>query len=290
MNKNFYYTNAILEEELKQRSIYSEELIDKISQNGGSLKGISEIPKDMQKIFVIASEISPEWHVKMQAAFQNNGVDSAVSKTINMLNNATVEDVNNAYMLAYKMKCKGITIYRDGSRQNQVLSTNSTSVSENNQTESKYVKPNKRKKRTPGITEDYFVGCGKLYITVNGDKDGLVETFSNLGGNGVCSGYSEGLSRMISLAMRSNIDPYEIVDQLQMVKCPNCKGKKIDAKSCPHAFSKAIETRLKELGINKQEKQIETIVVENVEECKHPKMIMQEGCNVCPDCGYSKCS
>jgi ribonucleoside-diphosphate reductase alpha chain len=288
-NQEFYFTNEILKEKLSELGILSNELLQKISNNNGSVKGIKEIPKDVQKIFVTAMEISPEWHVKMQAAFQNNGVDSAVSKTVNMPNNATVQDVEKAYMMAYDLGCKGITIFRDGCRgENQVLTTGS-SIPENNQTETKYVKPTKRKKRTPGITEDYQVGCGKLYITINGDQNGLIETFSNLGANGVCSGYSEGLSRMISLAMRSNIDPYEIIEQLKVVKCPNCKGKKVDAKSCPDAFSKAIETRLKELNIQKE---AEKEIVQNYDktECQHPRMIMQEGCSSCPDCGYSKCS
>ncbi|MBU0570357.1 adenosylcobalamin-dependent ribonucleoside-diphosphate reductase [Patescibacteria group bacterium] len=119
---SFYYVEPIFEKALKEKGIYSRELIDKVAQNEGSVHGMEEIPEDIRKTFVTAHDIVPKWHIKIQSAFQKY-VDNAVSKTINFANSATVRDVEKAYLLAYKTGCKGITIYRDGSKDNQVLRT-----------------------------------------------------------------------------------------------------------------------------------------------------------------------
>ncbi len=116
----FFYIDPVFERTLKEKGLYSEELLHKISENRGSVKNIEEIPKDMQNIFVTAMDISAEMHVRAQAAFQK-WVDSSISKTINMPSSATVEDVKNAYYLAHKLGCKGLTVYRDGSIEEQVL-------------------------------------------------------------------------------------------------------------------------------------------------------------------------
>jgi ribonucleoside-diphosphate reductase alpha chain len=137
--KAFYYVVPELEEELKRRKLYSKKLIEKIAQNHGSVQGLNEIPKDMQKVFVTAHDIRPEGHVRIQGAFQKYA-DNAVSKTINFANHATIQDVKDAYMLAWKLGCKGITIYRDGSKDDQVLNTGikeSTSKKEEIKLESK---------------------------------------------------------------------------------------------------------------------------------------------------------
>src|SRR5690606_31128569 len=116
-----------------------------------------------------AHDISPFWHIKMQAAFQNH-VDNAVSKTVNFSNDATKEEVEEVYMLAYKLGCKGVTIYRDGSRENQVLSITKKEENRNNDFK---VKPRMRPEITRGITEKVKIGCGNLYITVNYDENGI---------------------------------------------------------------------------------------------------------------------
>lgn len=112
-------TNHLFEEIAREKDFYSENLMLKIAKRG-SVKGLKKVPKDLQKVFVTAFEISPEWHVRMQAAFQKY-TDNAVSKTINFAADASVEEVKKAYLLAYKLKCKGITAYRYGSKQEQVL-------------------------------------------------------------------------------------------------------------------------------------------------------------------------
>jgi ribonucleoside-diphosphate reductase alpha chain len=284
------FVNKYFKQIASEKGFYSEELVNEIIKRG-TIQGINEIPIDIQALFKTAQEISPENHVRMQAAWQKN-VDLSISKTVNMPNDATVEDIKKVYELAYELGCKGVTIYRDGSKTNQPLISGSTSMSKNNQIKTKYIKPKKRPKRIPATVESYQVGCGKIYITVGGDKTGLVETFSNIGGNGVCLGYSEGLSRMISLALRSGIDPEDIIDQLHTVKCPNCKGKKSEVKSCPDAFSKAIEKTMRDLNLlDKEEQKIKVKDQTQVlcPECGQ-QLIFSEGCNICGNCGYSKCN
>jgi len=112
-------TNSLFEETARKRGFYSSELMARIARKG-SVQGLSEVPKDVQKIFVTALDIAPEWHVRVQAAFQKH-TDNAVSKTVNLPQNASVEEVRNAYVLAWKLKCKGITVFRYGSKEQQVL-------------------------------------------------------------------------------------------------------------------------------------------------------------------------
>ncbi|MCA9397819.1 adenosylcobalamin-dependent ribonucleoside-diphosphate reductase, partial [candidate division WWE3 bacterium] len=119
--RGVFYVNNYFEKIAKEHGFYSDEVMGKVSEHG-SVQGIDEIPEDIQTIFATAHEITPEWHVKMQAAFQEH-VDNSISKTINMPNSATVEDVKNVYMQAWESGCKGITIFRDGSRDMQVLTT-----------------------------------------------------------------------------------------------------------------------------------------------------------------------
>lgn len=118
--KALFYVNEEFEEYAKKHGFYSEKLMKRISDNGGNLHNIDEVPEKAKKIFVTTHDIAPKWHVKMQAAAQKS-VDAAVSKTINLSNSATVDDIRKAYIQAWESGCKGITIYRDGSKQYQVL-------------------------------------------------------------------------------------------------------------------------------------------------------------------------
>lgn len=125
-DQELIYSNKFLEKELKSKGIYSEELMLKICKTG-SVAEIPEIPEDIKRIFVTSREISPEWHIKMQAAFQKY-THNGVSKTINMPNFATIDDVKQSYLLAYKLGCKGLTVYRDGSREFQILNAGTKKV------------------------------------------------------------------------------------------------------------------------------------------------------------------
>lgn len=175
--------NPILREVLEERGLYSDELMKKIAKQG-SLEGIEEIPEEIRRVFVSAHEVSPEFHIRMQAAFQRH-TDNAVSKTVNFCNSATREEVAEVYKLAFRLGCKGVTIYRDGSRSEQVL--NIGKVKKDGQEESPaeggqaVIKPRPRPDMTTGITERVKIGCGNLYITVNYDDKGICEIFTNTG-------------------------------------------------------------------------------------------------------------
>jgi ribonucleoside-diphosphate reductase alpha chain len=312
-NQKFYFMNQILKDKLSEINILSDELLQKISNNNGSVQGIKEIPKKVQDIFITAMEISPEWHVKMQAAFQNNGVDSAVSKTCNLPSNATVEDVANIYMLAYELGCKGITIFRDGCRgENQVLSTG-FNIQKNNQTEIKQEEQQFIKVKPPleeayGKRKKYETGCGDIWLKIfNDDEGNLREIFSQSSGGG-CKANIETISRLVSLLLRANVDPEQIIDQLSSAYCKTCH-EKTKCRSCGDVIAKQIKKFLvddiKIIPVRKNENpkitgqlNIPVKIVEKIKETNKgknvcpecgEKLIAESGCFRC-NCGYSKCS
>lgn len=126
------YTNKYFEQRAKEEGFYSKELMQEVAKVG-SIQQFKEIPEHIRKVFVVAQDIEPEWHIKMQAAFQKH-VDSSVSKTINFPAEASIKDIEKAYLMAHKLKCKGVTIYRDGSRDNQVLNIGSVNKKEEPET------------------------------------------------------------------------------------------------------------------------------------------------------------
>lgn len=287
--------HPLFENELRERGIYSEELMEKVIEEG-TIQHIDEIPEDMKKIYVTAHDIDWEWHVKMQAAFQKY-TDNAVSKTVNLPNDAGIEDIKNIYLMGYRLGLKGITVYRDRSKETQVL------IAGKEEKKEEKLKPRPRPKITFGATIKMKTGCGNLYVTINEDKNGICEVFSTLGKAGGCAAsQTEAISRLISLALRSGLDPESIVDQLKGIRCPNPTwqdGDKI--LSCADAIAKAIE---KYLSMRKEEKKEIAIKEENVEESKEEPeinldiplcpecgtpMVSVEGCWTCPKCGYSKC-
>jgi len=142
--------NPVFEEIAKERGFYSSDLMTRVARSG-SIQGIKEIPSDVRRVFVTALDIAPEWHVKMQAAFQKY-TDNAVAKTVNLPNEATLEDVKRVFLLAYKLKCKGITVYRYGSKSEQVLTIGSLSGT---------LSPNLSTDRYVQVNDEYSGGCPK---------------------------------------------------------------------------------------------------------------------------------
>jgi ribonucleoside-diphosphate reductase alpha chain len=122
------FVHPLFEQYAREHGFYSKELMKRVAEKG-SLHDVPQVPGEAKRVFVTTHEIAPEWHVRMQAAFQKH-IDAAVSKTINFPNSATVDDVKRAYLLAYQLGCKGITVYRDGSRERQVLSTDPAEMME----------------------------------------------------------------------------------------------------------------------------------------------------------------
>jgi len=176
---------------------------------GTDIWDIPGVPQDIAELLVTAHRIAPDWHVRIQAAFQTYS-DNAVSKTVNLASNTTVEDVSKIFQLAYDLNCKGVTVYRDNSRDRQVLSA--AQVSQEPQVVS--LGPRPRTRVTIGKTSKFRMGCGTLFVTVNKDDKGICEVFANLGKAGGCPSPSEATCRVVSAALRSGVDPKVIIDQL----------------------------------------------------------------------------
>ena len=302
--------NDFLVEKLKEAGVYSEALMHRVAEEG-TLAHIPEIPAEIRRVFVCAHDISPEWHIRIQAAFQKY-TDNAVSKTINFPNSATREEVKEAYMLAYKLGCKGTTVYRDGSRDSQVLTTGTAKEEKPLEIPPSLfgnIMPRPRPGMTWGATEKMKIGCGSLFITVNRDENGICEVFTSTGKGGGCPSQSEATARLVSIALRSGISQKEILAQLKGIRCPSTvRQQGMKCTSCPDAIARTIEKMSKILGT-------ETMGInpDLIEEEKHEpepaskgnepilcadvrlhcpecgKVLRHEGgCTVC-DCGFSHC-
>ncbi len=208
----FVECNPYFDEAARAGGFYSAELMKKLA-DGEHLGDIKGVPARTKMVFVTAHDITPEWHVKMQAAFQRS-TDNAVSKTINFPQTATREDIAHAYMLAYEEGLKGITIYRDRSRDTQVLTTGKKQ--EKTAAEAPARSPRKRAKITTGVTECVNTGCGHLYVTVNSDDKGMFEVFALLGKAGGCAAAQiEAIGRLISLSLRVGVEVGDVVKHLR---------------------------------------------------------------------------
>jgi ribonucleoside-diphosphate reductase alpha chain len=298
------YVNRYFDEQAREHGFYTEELMKEIARKG-TIQDMNEIPPEVRRVFAISHDISPEWHVKMQAAFQKY-TDNAVSKTINFPHEATIDDVHNAYLLSYELGCKGITIYRDRSREDQVLEFEKKLKAEG---ELDIKKPRPRPTVTKGMTVRAPTACGNLYVTINEDHRGLCEVFAQMGkGGGCAASQAEAVGRLISLALRSGVATESILEEIKGIRCPSpLLGKGGVVLSCPDAIGKAIENHLTE---NEKTKDIEDIVddtltldqyVETVKKDQNNivgvcpdcgnALISESGCMVCIDrsCGYTKC-
>lgn len=301
--------NDLLVEKLKEAGVYSDALMHRIAEEG-TLAHIPEIPEEIRRVFVCAHDITPEWHIRIQAAFQKY-TDNAVSKTINFPNSATREEVKEAYLLAYRLGCKGTTVYRDGSRDSQVLTTGVKKEEEKplEIPEPLFGKitPRPRPGMTWGATEKVKIGCGSLFITVNRDEKGICEVFTSTGKGGGCPSQSEATARLVSIALRSGISQQEILAQLKGIRCPSTvRQPGMKCTSCPDAIARTIEKMTKMLntesiGIIEEPKEDENPVpaakgnkpILGADDKLHcpecGKVLRHEGgCTVC-DCGFSHC-
>ncbi len=285
-------------EQIKKEGLYTEELIRKVGAKG-SLEEIDNLPKEIKEIFVTSHEISPEWHIRMQAAFQEY-TDNAVSKTVNFPNKATEEDVVNVYSLAHDLGCKGVTIYRDGSRDQQVLNKGlknksfvGTAISVG------------RPRQLRGFTSKLNTGQGSLYVTINTDENNSpVEVFANIGkSGGDTAALSEAIGRLISIALQKGVKVEEISQTLMGItgsKPVWNEGNLV--KSVPDGIGQIL---LQEFGTQKKEQtkssKVKSIASERkadtipttimgpeCPECRNT-METEGGCCVCRYCGYSHC-
>ncbi|MEF8835540.1 MAG: vitamin B12-dependent ribonucleotide reductase [Candidatus Thermoplasmatota archaeon] len=290
--------DPVFEDFAKERGFYDDELMEKIAEQG-SVTDIAEVPEDIKPLFKTALEISPEWHIRMQAAFQDH-VDNAISKTVNFPNEASKEDIKEVYDLAYNLKCKGVTVYRSGSRQEQVMEVEG----EKEEEESLERRPRERPTTVEGTTQKLDTGYGGLYVTINEDEYGLFEVFSQIGrAGGFTQSFTESLARLISLCLRSGIPPEEIIEQLEGIRSPEVafeEGEKI--LSIPDAMAKALKwhkegkKRTAQAQLPTEEKDNESSVEKMVSQGINPAcpdcgsmLTLSEGCVTCPNCGYSQC-
>jgi len=242
----------------KREGWYTPELMEKIAKQGHV--DFPEVPVKWQRVFITANHIAPEWHIWMQAAFQEN-CDSAISKTTNFAHTATQEDVRRIYELAYKTHCKGVTVYRDGSRDNQVLSTGATekaaevrktgemrvetadlhesitnltaendrlkkllfdAEAENLQRRQKRARPDVL--RSTSIKKETPLGVMFVHVSED-DKGQPFEVFINLGkAGGSAMADAEAMGRMISLALRSGIPLPQVHRQLRGISSDRAVG------------------------------------------------------------------
>ena len=299
-NDRLVEVNPLFEDIAVKRGFYSRELMQLIADHG-SVRGIDEVPADIQRVFVTAHDIAPEWHIRMQAAFQKF-TDNAVSKTVNFDNAATADDVRAVYDLAYESGVKGVTIYRDGSKDGQVLTTGKSARSTGTAEEPAYVQPGEIEPRprpsiTNGRTEKIQTGCGTLYVTVNWDEYGMCEVFTQMGKSGGCAAsQSEALSRLISVALRAGVDPAAITKHLRGIRCPSpCWAEGGKVLSCADAVGIVLEnaasfaeTGVAVSGITKHVDDLDNLAGA-CPECGG-SLEHESGCAVCRSCGYSKCA
>ena len=320
--ESLLYIDSNFERVAREDGFYSDELMEYLA-DGGSIQEKDDVPEWVREVFVTAADISPQDHVRMQAVFQES-VDAGISKTINFPNSATREDVETAYRLAWKLGCKGITVYRAGSREVEVLTsgvagaaTPSTAVAVpmiGEHTSGVLPAPVARPAQVQGITDRVRTGHGNMYVTVNSKDGHPFEVFSNLGKAGGCdSAQLEAISRLASLALRSGIEKEQIVEQLSGITCCPAWDDGILVRSAPDAVALALRRHTApqnnaaaaaNLGPDRTEAapfavqqglflKAEAngngaISKSTCPDCRG-FLVHQEGCERCPSCGYEKC-
>ncbi len=300
--------NPLFEKTAKDKGFYSKEIMDEVCEQG-TIHKIEKIPKEIRKYFVTSHDISPEYHIKMQAAFQRH-TDNAVRKTVNFPNRATEEGIRKVYEMAYELNCKGVTVYRDGSREEQVLNIMKEKKAGKEQEKKPVAVKKKRPDLTVGATRKLITGCGNLYVTINQDENGeIFEVFNQIGKAGGCANsQAEAIGRLTSLALRSGVHSKEIIKELRGISCHRPFGFGPNrVLSCADAIGKAIGQQIKEAGIALPPPPAQSALstytekpsVGQIEEirltgacplCGGPLMHV-EGCITCgANCGYSECT
>ncbi len=282
-----------------ERGFYSEELSKKIAETG-SLQHIDGIPNDVRRAFVTSHDISYEWHLKMQSAFQEH-LTNAVSKTINFPNDATVDDIRKSYRLAYELNnVKGITVYRDGCKEYQVLSAQeSKPVDEETIIDRSEAS---RPRRVIGVTERIETPVGTLFVTINSAEGKLYEVFLNIGKAGAdVTADAEGYGRLLSMIFKAGLPPQNVIKQLRGIGGSSSIGfGKKRVRSLPDAIARVLELYLEEMPSETYEIAAATVQEPNMT-APEPKMsgdmcpdcgnmlVFEESCSKCKNCGYSRC-
>jgi ribonucleoside-diphosphate reductase alpha chain len=285
-NDRLLEVNPHFERVARQKGYYSQALMDAIAKKG-SIRDMTEIPEEDRRVFVTAHDVVPEWHIRMQAAFQKY-TDNAVSKTVNLPRDATAEDVRKVYDLAYELQCKGVTIYRDGSKENQVLS-----FTEGEKTsQSSFMRAVKERPETlEGFTTKMMTGMGALYVTVTEYEGKPFEVFATIGKSGrSTAAKAEAIGRLVSLALRSGVQVEHIVEQLKGIGGEHPVFQKDGlVLSIPDAISRVLEKRyMNGQPLKRHGNQKNSLLGETCPECGQT-ISFEEGCMTCHFCGYTKC-
>jgi ribonucleoside-diphosphate reductase alpha chain len=305
------FVNKIFRRKMEEIGLWNERIERKVLEVG-RIGEIEEIPEDVRRVFVTAHEIAPEWHVRMQAAFQKH-TDNAVSKTVNLPNSATVEDVARIYLMAYEEGCKGITVYRDRCREEQVLYAGTgvekrTAVREVKEEMTGEEKVIPRPRTLRGITYRVETPLGTAFITVNNDEQGdPFEIFCNIGKAGSdTTAVAEAIGRLISLILRlpSSLPPKEklqqVIDQLQGIGGGRHLGfgpRRV--RSLPDAIAQVLSEHLgtapsipdeiPQLSLSFDTMEEGTRIGDICPKCGQATFVYEEGCTKCLSCGYSEC-
>ena len=285
--------SPILKKILTERGFFNEDLMKRVVSEG-TLANLEELPEDIRRVYVCSHDISPEYHVRMQAAFQRH-TDNAVSKTVNFSHDATPADVRRVFDLAYRLDCKGVTIYRDGSRDEQVLNIGAVKRAEAPPPGDIY--PRARPDVVKGVTEKMRIGCGNLYITVNYDDKGICEVFTSTGKGGGCPSQSEATARLTSVALRSGVALEEILTQLKGIRCTSTvRQQGMKCTSCPDAIARTVgrvaEMMRREKGAAMLPDEVTSSNDPPPPLCPECGAVLEHegGCVSCRSCGYSKCN
>ena len=285
-NDELLEINPHFERIAREKGFYSDSLMNRIAREG-TIQGMDEIPEDIQKVFVTAHDVDPEWHIQIQAAFQKY-TDNAVSKTVNLPREATVADVRRIYDLAYELGCKGVTIYRDGSKENQVLSTGKHAKEH----EDPFMAAVKERPETlAGFTTKMKTGMGNLYVTVTEYEKRPFEVFATIGKSGrSTTAKTEAIGRLVSLALRSGVTVEKIVEQVKDIggEHPVFQNGGL-VLSIPDAIGRVLENQyLKGDGTAPLTKRRNKLMGEKCPDCGQT-ISFEEGCMTCHFCGFSKC-
>jgi ribonucleoside-diphosphate reductase alpha chain len=277
--------NPHFEAAARAEGCHSPRLMETVASKG-SIHGMDHLPEAMRRVFVTAMDIEPVWHLKMQAAFQQY-TDNAVSKTVNLPNSATIEDIRNIYWMAYEEGCKGVTVYRDGCKSVQVLCTGDGEKKAEGEAEGKGV-VRQRPDVVYGFTQKVPTGLGAMYLTVNETDGKPFEVFATIGKSGrSITAKAEAIGRLVSLALRSGVGVRDIVTQLKGIggEHPVFQKKGL-LLSIPDAIAWVLETRYLQGSVpvhggSDLERQ-------RCPECGS-ELVFQEGCHICPACSFTKC-
>ncbi len=270
--------NPLFEQAARRQGFYSEELMKSIASRR-SIKDVPEVPESVRGVFLTAADISPEDHVRMQAAFQGR-CDSSVSKTIGFPESATVTEVERAFRHAYELGCKGVTVYRDGSRPAQVLAVSRSPEGE------AVTRVEQRPSILSGFTEKIRTGYGNLYVTVNTRDGRPFEVFAHIGKSGYTTmADTEAICRLISLALRSNVPIEQVIRQLRGIGGASqtfANGSRVF--SIPDAIAQILNRHFGATATSPEAKGAHDVCPE----CGCA-MAFESGCFTCANCGYSTC-